>query len=111
DSNSSFILFGFDGSGKTDALRLPVYNAVCNLIGTTNGNRSMCINIPIVKYQFSSPPSMSADMKLFVNCIVAGLRDAMKDCAAVVKSNAQTIYFAVPESMKEALTVALEKIE
>ena len=111
DSTSSFILFSFHDPEDTEVLRLPVYNAVCNLIGTTNGKKSMCICIPTIKDPVSSSLSRRADMILFVEGVVAGLRDAMKDCTAVVKTNRHSICFVVPEEMKESLTLALEKIE
>lgn len=111
DSASSFILFGVDKSEEGDALRSLVYQSVCSLIGTTNGRRSMCVCIPNIKDLYTEYPGENADMTSFVEGIIAGLQDAMKDCTAVVKSNQHTIYFAVPDSMKEALAAALEKVE
>ncbi len=111
DSTSSFILFSYYDPEENDSLRLPVYKSVCSLIGTANGKRSMCICIPAIKDPFSPRLYKIADMAFFVEGVVAGLRDAMKDCTAVIKTNQQVIYFVVPEEMKQPLMSALEKLE
>lgn len=111
DSGSAFILFGLDASDNQFTFRSCVYNAVCNLIGTTNGRSSMCIVIPVVINPSTTDIKKKVDMTLLVDGIISGLRDAMKDSKAVVKTNTQTLYFVVPLSMKEALAAAIAQVE
>ncbi len=111
DSASAFVLFGLSKSANEDALRSLVYNSVCNIIGTTNGRSSVCIIIPIIKDLHTADLPKEADMTVFVEGVVAGLKDAMKDCSSIVKSCAHRFYFAVPSEMKEALRVAIENVE
>ncbi len=108
DSTSDFILFGVDAEANEDTLRILTYNCVSSLIGTVGPHYSMCINIPKIR---NINTGVEFDMYPFILGVVRGVKDAMKNCTSVLKMCPHTLYFTVPEDIREPFSTAMESIE